>query len=472
MLGRLAALNIGEARFEGVAAGVRHVIKVNVRNISTRGQRVRLVPPPHPEFTIQTENDTELAPGLELSAELVYYSDNPKDIETILEVAVGGVGMGSLMVEEGGWFKVPVQAVRPGAKFVFEPVLNFGIVRPERKCSRMLTVKNVGLTEGRISFATPPQGSNFSILPLQAVIGPGASSAFVVEISSGSGAGPLEQKLAISIKGQMNFCFHPNELLVQADVADDAIELQDLDGKFVSRIDFGHVFCGLAKSQACMVVNHGPRVVTFSVTESSAPTSEVNGESMEAALRPMLTEPTMGRLEPGQAQLLTLSFRPPRHERRDRGFVESEVDSDDGVQEIRSSQVLEILETGHKTELSLCGHAVLPHVSLSQSVVDFGICEQYGHRETTVTIRNKCDLPFHFSLASPAHFTVAPLCGIVASNSTADIFIIFKPHQISRESLNARARLTLHKLTLALCCDPMCSSFWQRTSVGIRRSRC
>lgn len=145
MRGRLAVLNISEARFEGVAAGVRYVIKVNVRNISTRGQRVRLVPPPHPEFTIRTENDIELAPGLEFSAELAYYSDNPRDVESILEVAVAGVGKGS-MVDEGECFKVPVQAVRPGAKFVFEPVLNFGTVRPEGNCSRMLTVKNVGLS--------------------------------------------------------------------------------------------------------------------------------------------------------------------------------------------------------------------------------------------------------------------------------------------------------------------------------------
>ena len=47
-----------------------------------KGQRVRIVPPKEAEFTLTVQNDVDLAPGLDMSAELAYYSEAPNDIES------------------------------------------------------------------------------------------------------------------------------------------------------------------------------------------------------------------------------------------------------------------------------------------------------------------------------------------------------------------------------------------------------
>ena len=59
-----------EAVFDSVAAGVRHVMSLAVRNVSQRGLRVRLVPPRAPAFKLHVQDDVELAPGLEQQAAL------------------------------------------------------------------------------------------------------------------------------------------------------------------------------------------------------------------------------------------------------------------------------------------------------------------------------------------------------------------------------------------------------------------
>ena len=87
--GKQVTVNMTEAVFESVMPSVRYAMKVVVRNVTMRGQRVRLVPPRNAVFTLVVQNDVELAPGLEMQAELQYYSDAPEDIENELAILVG-----------------------------------------------------------------------------------------------------------------------------------------------------------------------------------------------------------------------------------------------------------------------------------------------------------------------------------------------------------------------------------------------
>ena len=120
LMGRHVTVNMTEAVFDSVEAGVRHVMKIQVRNISMRGQRIRLVPPRQAEFTLTVQNDVDIAPGIEMMAELAYYSEAPVDIQADLYVLVGRSDARPKAADEGEQLLIPVSATLPGAKISFD----------------------------------------------------------------------------------------------------------------------------------------------------------------------------------------------------------------------------------------------------------------------------------------------------------------------------------------------------------------
>jgi len=112
--GQHVTVNMTEAVFDSVTAGVRHVMVVAVRNISKRGLRVRFTPPRSPAFKLHLQNDVELAPGLQMEAELAYFAETPADVEDLMVIDVGRAG------GESERIKIPVRALVPGAKLNFE----------------------------------------------------------------------------------------------------------------------------------------------------------------------------------------------------------------------------------------------------------------------------------------------------------------------------------------------------------------
>ncbi len=118
--GQHVTVNMTEAVFDSVTAGVRHVMVVAVRNISKRGLRVRFTPPRSPAFKLHLQNDVELAPGLQMEAELAYFAETPADVEDLMVIDVGRAG------GESERIKIPVRALVPGAKLNFDTPLDFG----------------------------------------------------------------------------------------------------------------------------------------------------------------------------------------------------------------------------------------------------------------------------------------------------------------------------------------------------------
>jgi phage baseplate assembly protein W len=153
--GQHVTVNMTEAVFESVEPGVRHVMKVVVKNISMRGQRVRLVAPRETEFALTVQNDVDLAPGLEMTAELAYYAEEPADIESTLYVLVGRADARPKADGEGEQIPIPVRATLPGAKIAFNPTVAFGVVTPGQHAMRELVITNTGSREGRCAFGAP-----------------------------------------------------------------------------------------------------------------------------------------------------------------------------------------------------------------------------------------------------------------------------------------------------------------------------
>lgn len=121
--GKYVSVSISEAVFEEFDVGMRYVMSFVVRNVSMRGQRVRLVPPRHATLNLSIENDVEIAPGLDLHAELSFSSNEPKDVIDQMVVSVGRA-MDEFAAEQ---ITIPIRALAPAANLQFETSMDFGM---------------------------------------------------------------------------------------------------------------------------------------------------------------------------------------------------------------------------------------------------------------------------------------------------------------------------------------------------------
>lgn len=336
LMGKHVTVNMTQAVFDSVEPGVRHVMKIAVHNISIKGQRVRLVPPKEAEFTLTLQNDVDLAPGLEMTAELAYYAESPVDIESTLYVLVGRSDARPSVEDEGEQLMIPVRATLPGAKIAFDQPVDFGVVTPGQQVSRDLVVTNRGSKDGRMSIVGPPGGSKFSIMPLEHMVPSGGSVTFKVDLKCDAELGPLSLKLPVAVSGQMGFVPRATELSLLAEVADPTVELVDGEDKPLAKAELGRLYCGLSRVVGAFLANNGPRPVNFtlSLAAEEGSVGEVEDKS-DGAIK---VTPTMGRIPAGGKIPLEFLFCPKKRPPPPKGFVAGE-ETEDIADEIYSTVV-------------------------------------------------------------------------------------------------------------------------------------
>ena len=252
-IGRFVTVSLKEAFFDAVEAGNRYVIEITVHNTSMKGQRVRFVPPRASAFMLAVQNDVELAPGLELRAELSFCSAEPKDFYDKLVISIGRVESPSEQIT------IPVRALQPAAHLFFEPVLDFGSVVHGHTEQRRLAVENRGTRDGRLLISPQTAGSKFHVLPVEAVVRAGTSMNLKVEFN-GSDLGAANVKLVMMIEGGTpNEDPKSSELHLKANCVKHLLELRDREGKAITeKLEFGRLYFGLETSVPLIVLNNGP----------------------------------------------------------------------------------------------------------------------------------------------------------------------------------------------------------------------
>ena len=131
----------------------------------------------------------------------------------------------------------------------------------------------------------------------------------------------------------------------------------------------------------------------------------------------------------GQVGVSVLFAPPKRAPVAKTGFLRGE-ESEEIVEELSAAFVYEILETGQKVPLRVEGLALAPRVGLSQGAFTFGACAMYEHKEATLTLTNRQEMPYSFSFTTPAHYAASPLDGVLPPNGSCQVTISFKPHQL------------------------------------------
>ena len=344
--GQFVKVEPAAAYFRGVEPGVRHVLTLTVNNTSMRGRRVRFVPPRSPAFTLRVDNDIELAPGLELRADLYFESDQAVDYHDQLMVLVGR--------SEGEMeqITVPVTALQPCARIELETSLTFGKVVHQTSVTRQLIVRNTGERPGTINFAPSAGANKFNVQPASGVVDAGKERRLKVEFAA-EHLGRAEAELAVLVDGGSG----PEVLRVGAEVVVQTLELRGEDGAPLTSLDLGPVYCGLRKAVKMHVINTGPTPVNFSMSKVvNADAAPVEGED---AAGPIFVSPLMGALAAGASMEISAIFAPPKAPWPAKGYVatagEAESDEKFGREAHATQYGIEVLETGQKVTLGLRG---------------------------------------------------------------------------------------------------------------------
>eukprot|EP00919_Chromeraceae_sp_WS-2016_P045715 GHVR01108796.1.p1 GENE.GHVR01108796.1~~GHVR01108796.1.p1 ORF type:complete len:171 (+),score=24.55 GHVR01108796.1:587-1099(+) len=118
MTGARIAVEPSVIEFNSVEPDIRYIQTIYVRNISTKGRRIRFSRPSTSLFRVEAENTVAVAAGLSIPVEVEYYSKEGLDGNDHLVV----------QCDDLEFVDIPIKARKPRAIFEYNPNLLFGSI--------------------------------------------------------------------------------------------------------------------------------------------------------------------------------------------------------------------------------------------------------------------------------------------------------------------------------------------------------
>jgi len=407
---------------------VTHVLSITVVNRSDKVKRIRFKQPTTTEFALHQIPCISVAPGLEISADLEYFSAVEGDFSDEL-----------IVMCEDDKITIPVRAFAPRADMFFDGFCHFGGVAPESLSIRYVDVVNKGQKAADFKFLKNdvPQ---FEIEPLMGRLGPAGSDDCFIRVRVQFDAKNLGVFRSV-VQMEVNSVVIGTTLDMSALVVRQKVELVSPDGAGkLDSVQFSTVYWGEERSQQVMFVNDGPEPLDFTTT---IPVREGNNDEI---LPPVYTvTPSTSQVNGFEQKILTITFHPPI-EKQITGWKQAQVVPEKQKPPKREefpSQVPFAITGGVspkfaealRTELRFMGRAEPVLVQLSERDIEFIDTVQYDHVDMNLTIKNQHEeLPIAFNVPKIAHFRCRPATGRLLPYQTLSIVVSFYPNQRGKHS--------------------------------------
>ncbi|XP_071186802.1 cilia- and flagella-associated protein 47-like [Salvelinus alpinus] len=444
-------INPPVVEFTDVKAGKVYKTTVTVTNTGITSKRMRLLEPTSKLFKFRVTNtETPIAAGLSLSGTLEFRPEKDEDVCDRL-----------LLVLEDKAMEIPLLAFSPVCSLTMESLADFGSVMANSQViSKEVELTNQGSAPG--AFQVLYDGDQaIRLSPSSGVLQPGATQWLKVELCTDRPT-RVREEARVKLQNSKDVV-----LKIRADVLEQTLELQNLEGERLSCLRFGHVFFGTSRVEKVVLVNNGPQACDWMVVlQDDASGTEVGFDlqrSTDAALiersvRNRTTPvdpstviacvPNEGRLRPYDKTTLWVCFRPvsrrrSREEQKTSGasaaaskqdyslFLKFQtVGSKDGFNHQQHSTVLP--HNGYCVELAVTGSA-LP-VSLVPSPghsFSFQQCLMGERVDVLCVLHNLSPLlSVTFKFRKMANFISDPPSGTISPGQSQDVVLSFAPHQM------------------------------------------
>ena len=416
------------AEFKDTEPNVTHMLTVTVINRSDHVKSIRFVPPKLKQFALHQIPSIPVAPGLEVSADLEYFSTEEGDFADEITVLC-----------EDDRIQVPIYAFAPRAELFFDSCCIFGAVPPSSTNIRYVDVVNRGKKAADFEFIRQDDCA-FTIEPVVGRLGQdGSDDCFIrVKVTFKPGDDLGVQRAIVHVKVNDTVLGEP--LDISALVARQVLELVSPEGSGqLSSLQFGTIYAGETRELSVTIVNDGP--------EPAQVTSVVHKQDSHEHEDPMWTitpalQPS-NALQPFEQRYLNVAYHPPPIPIL-KGFKTALK-----LQEHREDHEVAAVFTGNAVttqeeltaSIKLIGRIVVPEVTLSQitpydgsKLTDFlEFIDTPTNMSTTIAVRiqnHNDELPIVFESQKVPHFRCHPSKGRLLPYQSIDLVIFFAPAQL------------------------------------------
>ncbi|XP_033635373.1 cilia- and flagella-associated protein 47-like isoform X1 [Asterias rubens] len=436
--------------FMDAEANVVHAQTVTVQNISKCSKQIKFHGPNTNKFKLIVKNpDRPVAPGLEVTATVEFFTEEPQDCQD-----------GLILLVDEDVVEIPLCVYSPQPLLDLEGPANFGtVVRNSKVLSTQVSLYNHGSLPGNFNINYTGL-QPITIFPTTGTLKPKTAQVIKVEFVT-KNAGVLNEEVPVQLEAQQ-----PATLQIQANVVERCLELYAPESEDqIDCIQFGCTYYGTDKTQFAMLYNNGPDPVSFvTVLEEDAEGMESGTDFTKSTVATLATKdmdrvrtstneltsmvtaiPSQGKLAPYQRAPVFFRFSPRYNSARQgwKGTATPPPRQDFAlfmqIVVIGSSKGFgtdkeggkQNGNEGTKVEVALTGTALPVLLSLSPTKhFDFGDCPVGEHVDTLCTLRNDAThLPVSFICKQVAQFCIYPSFGKLKPGESQDLIFSFKPNQ-------------------------------------------
>uniref|UniRef100_A0A0G4F070 Calponin-homology (CH) domain-containing protein n=1 Tax=Chromera velia CCMP2878 TaxID=1169474 RepID=A0A0G4F070_9ALVE len=415
-----------EVRFDSIKKDVRYVQTIYIRNVSTKGRRVRLGRPSTSYFRLHYENFIALAPGLTVPVEVEYYSKDGKDANDVLVI----------QCEDEEVIDIPLKARRPTALFEYPTTLNFGPLLPRRRHIREFTITNVGTKAGVFEVKVHQQRTSADVMftPNNVAVEPGESLRVKAHLSCDE-ACSFQEVAWVSSPDVCKLDPPLPPISVEAVITGQNLRLL-INGQEESFAELGSLYFGQTKEVSAEVINDGPHNAHFrvAVVENDPPTPPWSAEDPTAPLAAaniFSFFPSSGEVPPFGKLPVTIRIATPVWEQdKMKGFRYNRTPQD--VHKTQRAVVkFESEEFNQTTVIQVAAFLSLPALFLDPPRLDFGKCLVDDRRDVRLALTNKHkDAAIEWELQKVSQFFASPNKGRLAPQQTVSVVVSFCPRRI------------------------------------------
>uniref|UniRef100_A0A8C5M3C4 Calponin-homology (CH) domain-containing protein n=1 Tax=Leptobrachium leishanense TaxID=445787 RepID=A0A8C5M3C4_9ANUR len=435
--------------FIDVLEGESYQANLVVLNISRVVKTIKIQAPKNPQFTLNVVNpDKPVAPGLQVTAVVNYRPKGKEDIRDTIRILV-----------DESVIDVPLLGFTPSCYLEIDPEVNFGnIIANGKAIHKEIGVMNHGSSPG--FFKMKYSGSlPITITPCSGTVEP--KQMLLIRMELYADKPRIIDELA-KVKLQDRNEIH---LPIKGNIVNQTLELLDMSGKALKRIQFAATYFGTSQTQQVILYNNSPEQVSWvSILDDKAVGVEL-GTYLQRSTEDVLEDieyrdttrdtqvenlisclPNEGVLLPFGKTTITVCFSPKLYNEDVKSeelssqqdyafFIKFEPGgSKDYFLQSQTGCVLGNKEKKKHVELAVTGSVVPVALTFnSGTVYNFKECFIGEQIDILCSLKNESPLlPVVFSFHKISHFHISPAKGKIQPGHVQDVMFSFKPHQVGK----------------------------------------
>ena len=246
---------------------------VLVKNVTKNMKRIKIKPPVTNKFFCDYKSTGPLAPGLSMEL-IISFKTNEEGGNYSDEIQIIPEGENAI--------RLPLIAFTKAWHVVYPPFVNFGFLHPSKTAKKKITFSNEGDNTAAVTVTVAGNDPTVQVEEQSFEIAPGKPKDVTVNLTV-QGSGELISKtLNVTVGGEQREPISLNAVVVKQVLS---VVFENGAGQG-SEINFGSLFFGESRECNAVLVNNGPKPVSFNINFVNEGAKDKEGEGYEDDFKP------------------------------------------------------------------------------------------------------------------------------------------------------------------------------------------